>query len=285
MKPLRMWRRDVHSADAAPRPYGRHLALTYLALGGFVVVGAVVVESSPGSAAVQRYGPNLVTDVLGILVTVVVVERLLAWQRERAAAPIRTVALRRVWHQLNRLTHMLLFSYKAAAPPGSPQPTSLDALLAAWQVEARHLDFRRPYGPDGPPRSWLRYGAEVAAGFEEGIRDLTDRYLDVLGADFPAAAEDLIDHPVFQFLRHGAEVEGLDAQYGWDIPRLSFVVASMDEPESDSLTEVAALVSRIYDSYAHLGGRPLTLDARLYEDHLSPAWSSARFDPHTDGEQ
>jgi hypothetical protein len=95
----------------------------------------------------------MVTDVLGILVTIIVVERVRAWQRERAAAAIRTVTLRRVWYPLNRLTQMLVFAYKASAPPGSPKPTSVESRLENWQREARNLDFTRPYGPDGPPRS------------------------------------------------------------------------------------------------------------------------------------
>jgi hypothetical protein len=62
---------------------------------------------------------------------------------------------------------MLVFAYKASAPPGSPKPTSVESLLEDWQREARNLDFRRPY-------------------------------LEVLGCELSAAAEDLVDHPVFR---------------------------------------------------------------------------------------
>jgi hypothetical protein len=263
-------------AKLSRRPYGGRPVLTYGSLVLAVVVGIVVVELWPANEAVERYGPNIVAELFGILVTLAVVERLLTWQRERAATPVRTVALRRVWYQLNGLTHMLLFAYKAAAPPGSPEPTSLEALLENWQREARFLDFRRPYGPDGPPRSWHQYAAEVLTRFEDGIRDVIDRYLPVLGPELPAAAEDVIDHPVFQIVKNGPALERLDASHGWHLPRPSFLVESVEDPALDSLQDFSRLLARLYEAYDRLGGPAVTLDARLYEDHLSPAWASGR---------
>jgi hypothetical protein len=273
--------RIVRRAMTARRPYGGRLAATYALLLGLGIVGAVLVQRSPKDATVQRYGPNLVTNLAAILITVVVVERLLNWQRLRDSAPVRTVALRRFWHQLNGLTYMLLFAYKAASPSGSPQPTELEPLLQNWQHEARFLDFRLPYGPDGPPRSWHQYAAEVMTRFEDGVRDVTDRYLGVLGSDLPAAAEDIIDHPVFQVIKNGPAIERFDAASGLDLPRCSFLVRSVEDPDRDSLADFAQLMARAHEAYRRLDGPPVVLDARRYEDHLSPAWGSARYAPST----
>lgn len=285
-----VWRRKIEAlvrsgggvdGGTRARPYGRRLALTYGAFLAAAIVGVAVVEIWPDEPRVARYGPNLVTELVGILVTLIVVERLLAWQRTRATAPVRRVALRQMWKNLNSLTHMLLFAYKASAPPGSPQVTDFEALLSAWEREARWLDFRRPYGPDLPRRSWHVYAGEVATGFEQGVRDILDRYLDVLGSELSAAAEDLIDEPMFAFLTFGSAIERADQEYGIDQPRLSFMVQSVEDPEHDSLRNFALLLRRLHDAFERLGGPQLTLDARLYEDHLSPMWGSARWDGHT----
>lgn len=259
------------------RPYGVHLALTYALLGLALLIVVAIVEFSPSSSPVQRYGPDAVAELMGILVTLAVVERLLAWQRERAATPVRTVALRRIWYQLNGLVEMLAFAYKAAAPPGSPEPTSLAQLLENWQREARFLDFRLPYGPTRPGHSWHQYAGQVLTNFEEGIRDVIDRYLAVLGSDLPAAAEDVIDSAVFKIVKHGPVIEQVDAEHGYDIPRLSFWISSVDDPSLDSLTEFAELVARLVNAYDRLGGHALTtLGAHLYREDVTPAWGSAR---------
>lgn len=269
-------RRPLRKDHRTKRPYGVHLAITYGGLVAALIVAIVIVQRSPSDETVQRYGPNVVADLVGILLTLAVVERLLVWQQERAAWGLRNAVLRQVWRQLNSLTHMILFAYKATAPPGSPEPTSLDLLLDYWQRTAGLLDFRAPYGPDGPPRSWHQYAGEVVTRFEVGFRDVTDRYLPILGPDLPAAGEELLDTAVFSFLKHGPAIEQIDAQHGWNLPRLSFVVRSQEDPHYDSMAEFADRLRNLYAAYKQLGAVDLSLDVRLYQDHISPAWESAR---------
>jgi hypothetical protein len=134
--------------------YSVALGLAYGSLFAIVVVGICLVALLPHVSAVQQYGPNIVADFVGLLIALTFVERLLKWQRLRQEAPLRTVALHRSWLRLNRMTHMLLFSCKAAAIEGSPAPTELEALMAGWRVEARHLDFRKSAGAQSGNRPW-----------------------------------------------------------------------------------------------------------------------------------
>jgi hypothetical protein len=198
--------------------YRIYVGVTYAVLVALLVASVVLIELSPGNAAVQRYGPNAAAELGGILITVLLVERLLAWQRHRAAEPARRVALRHMWRALNRLSHMLLFAYKAAAPPGSPQPVELHDLLEAWKSQARYLDFHKPYGPDGPPRTWLVFAAEVADAVSNGLQDVIDRYRDVLTPELVAAVDDLVDHPVFAYMSMGRTIEQIDHTHGFTLP-------------------------------------------------------------------
>lgn len=258
------------------RPYGRRLVLAYALLVTVTVAGVVVVQAFPNSKTVQRYGPNVVADLFGILVTILLVERLLTWQRERNEAPLRAIALRKVWRQMNRLVYMLLYSYKAAAPAGSETPVALDALLRAWQREARHLDFRRSAGIPGGGRSWHQYAAETMSEFETGVLEVIDRYLSVLGTEFAAAAEAVIDDTVFTIVKLGPSIEAQDAAMGWDLARNSFSVRSVEDPNYDSLVHFADLVRAMHEVYLRLGGPALGLATVFYDDDASPAWDSGR---------
>ena len=261
---------------ATRRQYGRRLFFAYGALLLIVIAAVVVTQRSPRSVTVQRYGPNLVVDFVGILITLLLVERILVWQRERAEAPLRAIALRRVWQQMNRLVYMLLYSYKAAAPAGSAKPIALDALLDAWQREARHLDFQRSAGVPGSNRSWLVYAAEVTTDFESSVHEIIDRYLSVLGSEFAAAAEALIEDDVFAALKLGLVLDAYDSSSGRRPPRNSFSVRAEDDPTFDSTAHFADLLKALHDVYLRIGGRPLGVSAVFYNDDASPAWASGR---------
>ena len=63
----------------------------------------------------------------------------------------------------------------------------------------------------------------------------------------------------------------MDAENGFTLLRLSFHVRSVDDPEHDSLADVATGIRRLCQAYDRLGGQPVSLDPSLYEDDLSPA--------------
>jgi hypothetical protein len=205
-----------HGRIAWRPSYPVALALAYGSLLAVVIAGVCLVAFLPHVTAVQQYGPNVVADFVGILITLTFVERLLAYQRKQAEGPLRAVALDRAWLQLNRLAHTLLLSYKASAVEGSPAPTDLDALMAAWQVEARHLDFRKPTGPENRNRPWFELLAETAVDFEAELHQIIDRYLAVLGTDFPAAVETFVGNTVFVMIKQGPAVATTHASMGVD---------------------------------------------------------------------
>ena len=255
------------------------LGLAYGSLLAVVIVGVCLVALLPHVEAVQQYGPNVVADFVGILITLTFVERFLAYQRNRAEAPLRAVALDRAWLRLNRLAHTLLVSYKASAVEGSPAPTDFDALMAAWQVEARHLDFRKPTGPEWRNRPWSELLAETAVDFETELHQIIDRYLAVLGTEFPATVETVIGNTVFVMIKQGPALAATHASLGVDRPVNLFVIAAIDDPAYDSLAEFASQIRAMHHAYRKIGGRPLsTIDSVFYGAEVKPTWGSGRID-------
>lgn len=115
--------------------------------------------------------------------------------------------------------------------------------------------------------------------FEEGTGRLLDRYLEVLGPELSVAVEDVADHPIVQMLKHGDAIECLDLEHGLDIPRLSLLMRDVENPNADPLAVLAEKLRRLIRCYDDLAEEPFSLDQRLYEDHISPAWASAQLEP------
>jgi hypothetical protein len=252
------------------------LALAYGSLVAVIVIGILLVALLPRVTAVQQYGPNVVADFAGLLVTLTFVERFLAYQRSRAETPLRTVALHRAWLRLNRLSHMLLFSYKASAPSGSPTPTELEALMEAWKTEACRLDMRKPAGGAYGNRPWYLFASETAVDFESELHEIIDRYLTVLGAEFPAAVESVIGDTVFEFLKRLPDMVAAHQSLGVDRPLNPFVITSVEDPAQNSLASFSDHVIAMNKAYRQMGGKPLTLTIGMYRDDIGPGWGSGR---------
>ena len=77
------------------RDRDKGMRLAYGAFAGVAVVLIVVTEVWPHGDTIGIYGPNIVAELIGILLTVLVVERLLRWERERQLDPLRRVATAR----------------------------------------------------------------------------------------------------------------------------------------------------------------------------------------------
>lgn len=147
------------------------LRLGYVAFASVALLLLVAAEVWPGD---RDYPPNLFGEIIGILLTVLVVERLLRWERQRELAPLRTVALRRVKRPIGSLVSLLGRMYKAAAEPGTKAPTSLKELLDGWVSEAPWLDFKTD-APVLPRRSWFDWTATEFERFEQALLADLDR--------------------------------------------------------------------------------------------------------------
>jgi hypothetical protein len=256
--------------------YRLALGLAYGSLLAIIVLGVCLVALLPHARAVGQYGPNIVATFVGVLITLTFVERLLTWQRRRHEAPLRTVALQRACLRLSRLAQMFLFSYKAAAVQGSPAPTELEALMAVWRVEVGHLDFRKSAGPQTGDRPWYEYAAETALDFETHLHQIIDRYLVVLGTDFPVAVENVIGDSVFEAMKFTPAVIGNHTATGIDHPINLLAIPDVANPTRDCLAEFADQVITMHRAYRRIGGEALTLVASMYRDDVGPGWGSGR---------
>jgi hypothetical protein len=258
---------DRSGTHLGKRP--RALRLGYAAFAIVALALLFAAEVWPGE---RDYAPNLFGEIIGIFLTVLVVERLLRWERQRELAPLRAVALRRVKRPIVRLVTLVARMYKAAAEPGTKAPASLEELLDGWVREARWLDFKTE-APVLPRRAWLAWTSTEVEQVEQLLLGDLDRYAEPLGERFVVAAEDLLEHWVVHLLKQLPTIPVVDAEQGISRPHL--LVLSGD---NGGLREFADLLLGLVAAYDEIAPQPLAAIGDWKEDS-APHWGASRFEP------
>jgi hypothetical protein len=148
-------------------------------------------ERWPSTRFGRVWGPNLAAELVGLVLTLVVIERLIRWQRLRELEPVRIVATRRMAHAVTQLMRVLALMYKSSAPPGSPEPERVDELVDCWLREVPHFNAASP-APFTPPRQWREHLTIEAREIEQLLMNNLDLYAEALGTEMVVAAEDFL---------------------------------------------------------------------------------------------
>lgn len=111
--------------------YKRVVWLYALALGAAGVGTLIAVDRHPKINWLRTDGPNFGTDLVGLALGLLLVDRLVAWRCEGDLFPRRQGAIRRIGEAARSLEVFLIWSYKAASPQGSPEPQSIEGLIDA----------------------------------------------------------------------------------------------------------------------------------------------------------
>lgn len=157
---------------------------------------------------VDAYSPNLTTEVLGIIITLILVERVLVAERERDRVRVARVAaalLRTPIFQLaNAFSKMLKASFEEMP---QPVPHTFKALFRPdFTSELRYFDFARP-APTLYPNSWFRYAHDEVHGAVTSIESVLNRYAAFLPIAYVEAIEQLVADPLINILKNATTIE------------------------------------------------------------------------------
>lgn len=142
----------------------RKLLAAYAGLTLVVVLLLVVTEVAPGGEFLDKYGPNFATELVGILVTVLLIDRVVRWENERRLQPVKAVAARRLSRPISSLLALLAHLYEVAATPGTPASATTTELLGriAREPEADYTQLSlSSEAPTAHAQSWGEYAASV----------------------------------------------------------------------------------------------------------------------------
>lgn len=252
----------------------RHqLGAAYVVLGVLVVVAIVGADIWPRTRLANEYGPNLATELVGILITLVLVERMLRWQRQRELQPIRAVAGKRFRTPIAHVLHVVASMYKAAADPEEAiVPASVDELLTRWPEVAPRLDFQAP-APIYPTTSWAAYLGPELRRLQTVFDETVARYAEALGEGIIVATEELLQNPIWGLM--SSQDRGAELQATLD-PPLPFFLA-LHSPGGERDLEVFALrVQTLVLQCEALVGQPIGVP-EIWRHDISPAVGSSRW--------
>jgi len=228
-------------------------------------------EAHPHSHFLKTYGPNLFSTGVGLLIAVVILDRLVQAREAQRLTSMRNLAGQKLEVALGVLLQRLVQMYKGAAQAGASRPSNVADFLKAWRAELAHFDVtvRTPAGPDG---SWYRELSEVATGVRDDIVRITTRYDRALPAELVVTLDCLMESQTVMLMimlggigmMHSASVSPPDHFEPFGLPG--------NDPEAFSELFIAAA-----DQCAALTGSALTVPAGLWEDVIPPAWGSSRY--------
>lgn len=228
----------------ADRPL--HRRRVYLVLAALVLLTTIASVVLREVEWVDRFGPNLSTEVFGILITLVFVHRFLE-QQDRARRLRGSIgALRKASRALTRMADgwgALVKGSLRRMP--AERPSSLDTLFTPYVAESLvDLDpsaARRASDPDQDEPSWVEWAANEVVAAQQMLQSIIVTYGPSLDPAYVEAVDDLVDDPFVQrFARIVADQKNTRA---WRVQLNT--TRALREAHFDRLLHTIALHNRI----------------------------------------
>jgi hypothetical protein len=185
-----------------------HWPVLYVILGSIVVVSAVVSQLAPDHEVAQRFGPGLATETLGILLTLVFVQRFLERQDRVRRLRSSLGAFRRGSRALTRLLELWGALVKGGLrnPPRYPPDSLLELLEPHYTQAIGDIDPGAPR-PEGEG-DWGGWAARELRSIRESLREVIRVYGTSLDAEYVEALDAFIDDEFFDLFVDLAEERG-----------------------------------------------------------------------------
>lgn len=247
-----------------------YLLLTLVAVVCFAVY--VLFPSAPEGW--RGFSLNLLTEVLGIIFTIVLIDRVLRRREERERMRYCRIALQQLRFPLMEHLEVLFNMYKASVQRKPERRiSSLEDLFEDDYFEqVSHLDLSKP-APVAPQMQWGDYLLHETQRFKDALERVVGRYAVPLGPDTVDIAEQLIASRLISMLeRFPAMRASRPAQFrGWPEPML-YGMGGLVRQYTDAF---AALVD-IYNDEAPEDQRVAITKKNLWKENVSPRIGSAR---------
>ncbi len=194
-----------------------HWPVLYVILGSIVVASAVASQLAPDHEVVQRFGPGLATETLGILLTLVFVQRFLERQDRVRRLRSSLGAFRRASRALTRLVELWSVLVKGGLrnPPRYPPDSLLELLEPHYTQAIGDVDPATPRREAGAD-DWGQWAARELRSIRDALREVIRVYGTSLDAEYVEAVDALIDDEFFDLFLELAE-DGDNGVTDWQV--------------------------------------------------------------------
>jgi hypothetical protein len=185
--------------DALPL-YKRAVSCLAVILGvcGGVIIWAV--QYWPHVAWLQTHGPNFGADFIGLSITLLLVDRIVAWRRDGELHPLRQSAIRRIGRAVRDLEIQMAWVYQAASPAGY-EPDTVDDLIDEFVDAISRLDFAALVSAQAPT-PWRVFLPQRLEQISVQLDRAVTRHEELLSPRLAAAVDAVVDDPALRLLRN-----------------------------------------------------------------------------------
>ncbi|MET0067693.1 MAG: hypothetical protein ABW076_15220 [Candidatus Thiodiazotropha sp.] len=228
---------------------------------------------------IDNLGANLSTEVAGILITLLIVERLLKMSKDEEEKKKAKPAYQKIYQSMKDVVELAEFMIKAASTaPVEKQPKSAKETFSEARVSnLRYLDFTATgHMADA---NWGNISELILGNAKIQIHDAFDLYIAFLPSEYVSAINEVIEHPFFShwFNTYKAvdNIEYRAAIYRTQQPNLWEKADHFAQPFFKSLIKAVEIHNKLSDTKIPVGA-----DWLLAE--LGPGVGTGRWDKCTE---
>jgi hypothetical protein len=240
-------------------------------IAGYVIGGNLAIKW------LQDYSLNGGTTVLGIVLTVVLIDAVIQRNQDRDRNRVRRVAFLQMRIPLLNHLHLLNDMYKAATPVApSDRPLDIGSLFnQRYFSEVAFLDFAKPAPVSSPvPLQWFDYVRMESAKFRVALAQTVDRYAVFLDGQSVELMETLINSFFLSFLEQGPAIRDATIRGGFKLNSALCSVEGFDDHFRKHTDAFVALVGLF--NAAVPAEEKLAAGSELWRNDISPSFGSAR---------
>lgn len=251
------------------------LRVSYSLLVFFLVVSVIAyLLIPPDSEGWRSFTLNLLTEIVGILLTILLIDAVIRRRETREQKRYRSVTLQQMRIPLIQHLHLLFNMYKASVEekPTKDVANVADLFTDDYLKEIQYLDLGSP-GPVHPPMQWFEYMNLEINRMHDALGRVVDKYAMYLDPDTLDVAEQLINSPLVNTVGHFRTMYGLQCTpAGQDSPFVPLF--GLNEVVHDHVHAFSKLVE-IYNEEVS-GDRKIAIEDPMWLNNAHPLIGSGR---------
>lgn len=217
---------------------------------------------------------NLGTEVIGILLTVFLIDIVIRRHEEKERAMYKRVAFQQMRIPIRRHFSLLFGIYKASVAEAAARPVATPSELfdGDYFEQLKQFDFSKE-APTAPKQPWMNYLAQQTQNFKDSLSRTLEKYAIYLPAEDVDLIEGLLNSSFLSFLEQLPSIRRLDQTEGL---RRSYTMLSANGM-TDMLREHTDLFEKLTIEYEDaVPSDTLSLRDDPWRNDVAPKIGSAR---------
>lgn len=246
-----------------------------LVLSFFIILGIFIYSSN---IELRSFCQNLLTTILGILITVFLIDYVISKREKTERVNILKNALIQFKRPTNKLMHLLVTIYKASSPEMPPDSKSYKDLFSTdhFYSNIQYLDFKKK-APITSHIDWAHHVSNEIKLIKDEWEKVIDKYAYVLDSKLITEIEWLNNSSFLSIFSLGPSIAASDIYLKFERKHLCILAGSQIIDELKVFLDKIFQVVEYFESQAVVVDHPgLHYDTGIWLDRIAPKISSGR---------